>query len=286
MSYFFEEFKDKENEIKVARYSLPQNNLAFINRNFEKVKWGRSKERNFSIILKVLAEKGPCTIPQILDNDPVVDRYNRNSRGRTLHRLLNGNKRNNVEGIIKKGFVEKETNNKSATYGLTLFGIFLVTKLFNFVHADFYSNKKYNNQRKIFEHNYTTALQFLNTLSNNYSKKLPLVFGKWQQLMKQGVDFRTFSNIPIFYKFDYGDPLFSSANFLDTFSTYDKQITAFFYDGVLRKYSFITKHKNKFSFDSDINNFIKTWLEYKCQFFTHEMKHSVKEYKLFSKKKS
>jgi len=100
---------------------------------FGMVKWSKAEHRNFFTIIKVLAERGSSTINEIVEADDLSQQFkHKYSRYITYRRVILGDKKAHVTGLIEKGAVvaSKAKNKLHKKYELSHNGIFYAIKMF------------------------------------------------------------------------------------------------------------------------------------------------------------
>ena len=105
----------------------------FRERKFDMVKWSKPEHRNFFTIIKVLAERGTSTINEIVEADGLSQQFkHKYSRYITYRRVILGDKKLHVTGLIEKGAVvaSKAEDKLHKKYELSYHGIFYAIKLF------------------------------------------------------------------------------------------------------------------------------------------------------------
>lgn len=175
-----------------SEYSIP-NEKRFQQRKFKQVIWRNIKTKNFSYIIKVLAENGTSTISEIAEYDDLSKNQNKaKNRKGVYSRIIIGSKTDNVVGLITKRLVEEDESvlksKPTKTFKLTIFGIFYAIHLFSKkipkIHASI-SFSEYEDS--IFKDNSDAYSQksILKAIVENYSDALPLIFGKWDLLKNE-----------------------------------------------------------------------------------------------------
>lgn len=160
----------------------------------EKISWGKdSKSKNFFKIIWILARYGQCTIKDIVGHfyeDLEESEYRKTYRTNyaKIGRIINGSKYLRITGLIEKGIVRKvtETNQKrNVKYELSYFGIMYALLTFTPLRViKQIEQEKYDDiEHCIIDH-----------IAQNYAKRLPLIFGKWQYL-KETKEFNVYKII-------------------------------------------------------------------------------------------
>lgn len=114
-------------------YQTPADNN-FILREFDKIKWTNTRNRNFFIIMKTLAENGYCTVNDIVDKDGLSQTIqDRRKRHDVYDRVIKGQSEN--DGLVDKWIIAPENINwktkRNNRYRLTIFGILYAIHLFS-----------------------------------------------------------------------------------------------------------------------------------------------------------
>ncbi len=191
MNIFFGEYLRVVNRIE-DQYPTPSG-VEFRNRDFDSVKWSKPEQRNFFTIVKILAERGPSTINDIVENDGFSQQYkHKKSRYTSYRRIILGDKKTQVIGLIKKNVVKasKAENKLHKRYELNHYGIMYAVKLFmdlEIIVAGNYKNLlKMDPKIGWYDYSYQTKFPdtIIDILARNYSHVLPLIFGKWNYLKK------------------------------------------------------------------------------------------------------
>jgi len=240
LNIFFDEYNrfiDRIEEQYPAQISKE-----FRERRFDRVKWSKPEYRNFFTIIKVLAERGTSTINEIVESDGLSQQYkHRCSRYITYRRVILGDKKSHVTGLIEKGAVvaSKAEDKLHKKYELSYHGIFYAIKLFmdlEIVYSGNYKNMLKMDSR-VRWYDYSKQVEFpitiIDILAKNYSHVMPLVFGKWDYLKKN-------PRINVYHLYDlstvkYGSKLLMndliSANckYSIAFNTFDGDIALGFY---------------------------------------------------------
>ena len=191
MGLFFDSYFGIIEKIE-KQYHTPTS-LEFRQRDFSNVSWSEPKHRNFFTIIKILAEKGASTVNEIVESDGYSLKFkDKKSRYITYRRIILGDKRTQVTGLIEKGIIilAKSENKLHKRYELSHHGIMYAIKLF--MDIEIVNSGNYKNMlsmdRKVGGYNYSTQTEFPETiidiLAKNYSHVLSLIFGKWDYLKK------------------------------------------------------------------------------------------------------
>jgi len=191
MSIFFELYSKFIDRIE-KQYLAPTSK-EFRERKFDKVNWTKLEYRNFFTIIKVLAERGSSTINEIVEADGMYQQFkHKSSRYITYRRVILGDRKANVTGLIEKGAViaSKTEDKLYKKYELSHQGILYAIKLFmdlEIVNSANYKNLL-NMDTKVGWYDYSTQVKFpitiIDILAKNYSHVMPLIFGKWDYLKK------------------------------------------------------------------------------------------------------
>lgn len=149
-----------------------------------------AQTQNFLEIMKTLLENGYCTIREIAEkyNNPNEKKRIKN-RHNIYHRIITGDEKENIEGLINKGIVEAEKPNWKDTrnnkFRLTIFGILYSIRLFSepisFEEAKWQISKQLNRIKD----DGIPRRTLIDKISKNYSSVLPLIFGKWENLKSE-----------------------------------------------------------------------------------------------------
>lgn len=165
--------------------SLPNENV--MSRQFKGIRWKSARLKNFLTIMKVLSEKGKCTVSDIVENDGYSERKkDKRNRNKIYSKIIEGLPEENIDGLRKKTIVQIAgtvmTSKPTKQYELSHFGVFYAIHLFA------KGEKKRN---------------FLDIIASNYKHLLPLIFGKWEIIKKEFGE-----NLEILIEFaDEMDPL-------------------------------------------------------------------------------
>jgi len=164
-------------------YHVPESK-DFQRRKFRKVNFSQIKDKRFFTVLKILAEKGPCTATEIgkyatAQNQWVVAKNNVEK----YFELLNGREGKNVS-LVERGVVisnkSLSNNGRGKKFALTYFGIFYAIKLFFGSNIYDYSYPPYKRNHDFSKQKNTKTI--IDLLAKNYPWVLPLIFGKWKYL--------------------------------------------------------------------------------------------------------
>jgi len=149
-----------------------------------------AQTRNFLEIMKTLSENGYCTVREIAEkhNNPNEKKRIKN-RHNIYHRIITGDEKENIQGLINKGIVEAEKPNWKDTrnnkFRLTIFGILYSIRLFSepiqFEEAKLQISKRVNQIKD----DGIPRQTLIDIMSKNYSCVLPLIFGKWESLKSE-----------------------------------------------------------------------------------------------------
>ncbi len=157
----------------------------FILREFGKIKWSNTKNRNFFMIVKILAENGYCTINDIIDKDGLSKTiHDKKKRHDVYDRVIKGQSKQSM-GLVDKWIIIAEDKNwkikRNNRYRLTIFGMLYAIHLFSDVESlEYLVNTKYNSKMIL-----KNKKNIIEALIKNYSDMLPLVFGRWDFLTKE-----------------------------------------------------------------------------------------------------
>jgi len=243
-----------------------------IRENFDKLNWENPTNRNFSVVIRILAGNGPTSIGKIMEMDPFSKNMKYATRYRGIYSILEGRKKGekkDVKGLIEKKLVRKElVKDSENTYELTLFGIFLAIDLFIDPFAIASYRLGINNKKE----SITYSLKLLENIVKNYSNSLPLIFGKRNELKNLKIDLSLIQQIlhPNSKLQIQGIQTLSNMHsFSIIFDTYEKQITAeFFYNILIFHFHEIDYKLIEKQLGADIMNFFKKLiriLEYKTK---------------------
>lgn len=171
-------------------YRKPSENN-FVVREFDKIKWSNVRSRNFFVIIKILAENGYCNINEIKDKDGLSQTPKNRKTRHDVYDLLIKGKPDKFRGLLDKRIIEVEDKENWKTkrnnrYRLSLFGMLYSIHLFSKDDVQTGVNLKYNNQIQYKIKSVTKYKKnILDTLVENYSDMLPLVFGKWSFMITE-----------------------------------------------------------------------------------------------------
>lgn len=178
---FVNEYASIQESIK-TEYKPPKEER-FRQRKFKNIRWqNKEKERNFSTIIKILAEKGPCTIREIVENDGISDKTrDQKYRADSYRVAINGNEKNRSHGLVEKRLVKQagfvKTSKSTPTYELTIFGIFVAIDLFSENNFPCSHVTKYDDT--------SAEKPILEYISENYKHHIPIIFEKWGFLKQE-----------------------------------------------------------------------------------------------------
>jgi len=157
----------------------------FLVREFDKIKWSNFRIRNFFMIIKILAEKGYCTINEIIDNDGLAQTQKDRKKRNGVYNILLKGKKGHFQGLIDKGIIEEDEDweiKRKKRYRLSIFGILYAIHLFsrdqNYMGYDKQIKYKIKSTTKYKEN-------ILEVLVENYSDLVPLIFGNWEFLVSE-----------------------------------------------------------------------------------------------------
>ena len=176
------------------------NDSSISNRELRGIRWKDSKTKHFVTIIKILAEKGSCTIREIVENDGFSKVANKVSARQDIYsRVINGSKSLGIVGLKSKGLIAKDSqvmkSKPTNQYKLSWLGIFYAIRIFTpelpLVGDSEYEPRIKIKQGKISEEDSIYKDSILEVLAKNYSDDLPLIFGKWEFLKK---NFKSFVN--------------------------------------------------------------------------------------------
>lgn len=261
---FYTKFVTKMDE----QYSTPTSK-EFRNREFDKVKWANPKSKNFFTVIKILAERGPSTIKEIVKNDGCSQQFKpKYSRYITYRRIILGDKNLKVTGLKEKGaVVESKAEDKlNKKYELSYQGILYAIRLF--MDLEIVMSGNYRNMlqmdSKIRWYNYSKQIEFPTTiidiLAKNYSHRIPLVFGKWEYLKNN-------PRIDVYQLFDLSvvkqgskilmnDMISANCKYSIDFNTFDGDIALGFYTRQIERAYYSFKDFMKSIDDLEIKEFI------------------------------
>ena len=170
----------------------------FTKREFSDIRWPNSRSRNFFAIMKVLCERGFCTVTDIVENDQFSSRRKLKKRRHDVYDRLIKGEEGKFRGLIEKLLIIPEKpdwkNTKNNRYRLSIFGILYTIHLFSLRFPETYQGVKYVNQieylKKISTKDYIgTETKYkksiLDVLAQNYGTFVPLIFGKFDFLSKE-----------------------------------------------------------------------------------------------------
>lgn len=235
-----------------SSFQLPKEER-FRKRKWEYVRWRNTNSGHFPNIIRVLAEKGNCTIDDIARNYSFPNKKkNLKDLKNAIRRTINGSKADKARGLIEKGLVQKSKslkNKRPSKYRLTLFGVFYAIHIF----SDYYLKKhldvkfdKEDESLEVFKNDpaYRPEKTILDTIAKNYPDLLPLIFGKWdfltEELGSRVNALVDFAHDP-FFSFNFGDKIIYNARPLTMKKWKSKQgiyadeITLWFYSYFLER---------------------------------------------------
>jgi hypothetical protein len=173
-------------------YSI--NNLPIKNRELKGIKWKDAKTKHFVNIIKILAEKGSCTIREIVENDGFrIIAGKIGARSTIYSRIIKGDEKLNIPGLIPKGLVVEDSqvmkSKPTNRYKLSVLGMCYAIRIFTPELPFIGENTEYESRIKITqgkkpEESFLYKDSILEILAKNYSDDLPLIFGKWDFLKK------------------------------------------------------------------------------------------------------
>jgi len=171
-----------------AVYSIPPD-PHIIERELNKIRWRDTKTRHFLAILKVLSEKGSCTIKDIVDNDGFSRSSNRvKARQDMYSRMIKGNSSQKIPGLISRFLVVEDgtimKSKPTAKYKLSLFGILYSIRVFSKINTRIAPQIEHEENIEIKDNSGSSSeseikKSILDELAKNYEETLPLIFGKW-----------------------------------------------------------------------------------------------------------
>ena len=258
----------------------------FRERKFDRVKWSKPEHRNFFTIIKVLAERGTSTINEIVEADGLSQQFkHKYSRYITYRRVILGDKKLHVTGLIEKGAVvaSKAEDKLHKKYELSHNGIFYAIKLFmdlEIVNSGNY-NRMLKMDLKVGWYDYSKQIEFPTTiidiLAKNYSHLMPLVFGKWDYLKKN-------PRVNVYHLYDLStvkdgskillnDLTSTNCKYSIAFTTFDGDIALGFYTIQIDNAYYPIEHFLKAIDDIEIKDFIDKI------FYSYERMHRENFYK-------
>jgi len=174
-----------------SEYRFPRNQERFRKRKFRYLSWqSKEKERNATIVIRILAERGISTIRDIVKNDVLSDdKIDPDDRYTEYYRIIEGDKNTRVTSFIEKRLVRRVKIKKPRTYELTVFGIFVAIHLFSEYSYPLSNKIPYEEADKPLSHfvkgkGPLPEVSILEAISINYSHLFPLIFGKWSLMKK------------------------------------------------------------------------------------------------------
>lgn len=263
-------------------YHVPESK-DFQKRKFRKVNFSEVKDRRFFTILKILAEKGPCTATelgeystaqnQLAVADKNADNYfdllngTKDKNKENYFELLNGRKGKNVS-LVERGVVisskSLSDNKKDKKFALTYFGIFYAIKLF-------FGSNVYEYYYPAYKRNYDFSEQkntktIIDLLAENYSWALPLIFDKWKDLKQNkyinahflaelAIDKYFISDMPLDIFDEHSDDEFGEDEIMHN-STHPFADNSFA-DEITARFYFEQKRLFEFGYIKDISKLIK-----------------------------
>ena len=283
MDVFFDEYRRIIDKIE-EQYTVPSSS-EFRKRKFDKVKWAKPEHRNFFTIIKILAERGTSTVNEIVENDGRSQQFkNKSSRYITYRRVILGDTKLHVNGLIEKGIVvaSNPENKLHKKYELSYHGIFYAIKLF--MNLDIIGSGNYMNMLKMNPrvgwYDYSKQTEFpttiIDVIAKKYSHVMPLVFGKWDYLKKN-------PRMDVYILYDLANVRHGSNVLIDgsisvnckysiTFNTFDGAIALSFYSRQIERAYYPLEHFLK-SMDTEIMDFIDKI------FYSYERLHRENFYK-------
>ena len=184
--YFVTTYLRIVDELK-AVYSIPPD-PRIIERELNKIRWRDAKTKHFLAILKVLSEKGSCTIKDIVDNDGFSRSSNRvKARQDMYSRMINGKLSQKIPGLISRFLVVEDgtimKSKPTTKYKLSLFGILYSIRVFSNINTRIAPQVKHEETIEIKDNSGSSSeseiKSILDVLAKNYVETLPLIFGKW-----------------------------------------------------------------------------------------------------------
>lgn len=284
MNIFFDLYSKFIDRIE-EQYPAPVSK-EFRERRFDMVKWSKAEHRNFFTIIKVLAERGTSTINEIVEADGLSQQFkHKYSRYITYRRVILGDKKSHVTGLIEKGAVvaSKAEGKLYKKYELSYYGIFYAIKMFmdlDIIHSGNYKNML-KMDSKVRWYDYSKQIEFPTTiidiLAKNYSHLMPLVFGKWDYLKKN-------PRVNVYHLYDlstvkYGsrillnDLISANCKYSIAFNTFDGDVALGFYIRQIENAYYPIEHFLKAIDDIEIKDFIDKI------FYSYERMHRENFYK-------
>lgn len=283
MNIFFDQYKRFIDRIE-SQYPAPTS-IEFRERKFDNIKWSKPEYRNFFTIIKILAERGPSTINEIVEADGLSQQFKpKNSRYITYRRIIVGDKKSNVTGLIEKEVVtpSKAEDKLHKKYELSYNGILYAIKLF--MDFEIISSGNYKNMLEMDSnvrwYDYSKQKEFPTTImdiiAKNYSHRLPLIFGKWEYLKNN-------PRVNVYYLYDLtrirhdskmlmNDSISTNTKYSITFNTYDGDITLGFYTRQIESAYYPIEHFLKAIDDKDVKDFLDK------MFYSYERMHRQNYY--------
>lgn len=268
MNIFFDQYIRFIDRIE-EQYPAPPT-AEFRERKFDKVKWSKPEYRNFFTIIKILAEQGSSTINQIVEADGLSQQFKpKASRYITYRRIIVGDKKTKVTGLMEKEVIipSKAENKLEKKYELSYQGILYAIKLFMDLEIVYSGN--YRNMLKMDSnvrwYDYSKQKEFPTTiidiLAQNYSHRLPLIFGKWDYLKNNPrinvYNLYDLARIGHDSKILMNDSISSNSKYSITFNTFDGDIALGFYTRQIESAYYPIQHFLKsIDDDKDIKGFL------------------------------
>lgn len=266
MNLFFNRYYRFLDRIE-EQYTAP-GNIEFRQRKFDAIRWSKPEYRNFFTIIKILAERGASTINEIVEHDGMSQQFkNKNSRYISYRRIILGDNKTHVNGLIEKGVVipAKSEDRLHKKYELSRFGIFYAIRLFMDMEIAYSGNYKnmLKMDSKVRCYDYSKQVEFPTTimdiLAKNYSHVMPLIFGKWDYLKSNPrinvYQLYELTSIRQGSKILMNDSISSNCKYSIEFNTFDGEIALAFYSRQIEGAYYPIEHFLK-DMDDEIREFI------------------------------
>jgi len=253
---------------RVEEQYFAPNSIEFRQRKFDVIRWSKSEYRNFFTIIKILAERGASTINDIVEHDGMSQQFkNKQSRYISYRRIILGDNKTQVKGLIEKGAVvaAKAEDKLHKKYELSRFGIFYAIKLF--MDLEIVMSGNYKNMLKmdlkVRWYDYSKQLEFPTTiidiLAKNYSHVMPLIFGKWDYLKNNPridvYQLYDLTNVKYNSRILMNDAISANCKHSIAFNTFDGEIALAFYSRQIERAYYPIEHFLK-AMDDEIKEFI------------------------------
>lgn len=283
MHLFFDNYNRFIERIE-GQYPAPSS-IDFRERRFDKVKWSKPEYRNFFTIIKILAERGSSTINEIVESDGLSQQFKpKNSRYITYRRIIVGDKKTNVTGLIEKEVViqSKAEDKLHKKYELSYQGMLYAIRLFMDLEIVYSGN--YKNMLKMDSHvrwyDYSKQKEFPTTIidivAKNYSHRLPLIFGKWDYLKNN-------PRVNVYHLYDLAairpgskilmnDSISANSKYSIVFNTFDGEIALGFYTRQIENAYYSIEHFLRAIDDTAIKSFLDKL------FYSYERMHKQNYY--------